>query len=55
MQLSETTLTAMMKCLINLIDGKRKNLKTSALDICIFLFNAIGSGNYLQMMQFCLK
>ena len=44
-----------MKCLASLIDGKRKNLKTSALDICIFACNAIGGENYLKLMQFCLK
>lgn len=55
MQLNENTLSSLMKCLSTLVDGKRKNLKNSALDICIFICNAIGSDNYMKLMQFCLK
>lgn len=44
-----------MKCLSNLIDGKRKNISNSVLDICIFICNSIGSDNYLQLMQYCLQ
>lgn len=44
-----------MKCLSTLIDGKRQNLRVAALDICISMCKSIGSDNYLQLMQFCLK
>jgi hypothetical protein len=55
MQLSENTLTTLMRSLMFTIDGKRQTLRTQILDICIFICEAITSGNYLQLMQFCLK
>lgn len=55
MQLSENTLTCFMKCLFNMIDGKRKCMQTAALDICLFVCRTITSDNYLNLMNFCLK
>lgn len=54
MQLSEDTLTRIMKALSTMVDGKRQTLRTSALDICMFVCESIGSDNYLKLMQFCL-
>ena len=45
----------LMRCLSSLIDGKRKNISNLALDICMSICNSIGSDNYLQLMQYCLK
>jgi len=55
MQLGENTLTTLMKSLSHLVDGKRQNLRNSALDICMFICESIGSDNYLTLMNFCLK
>ena len=44
-----------MKSLSCLVDGKRQNLRNSALDICMFICESIGSDNYLSLMNFCLK
>ena len=32
-----------MQSMVKLIKGKRKNLKTNALDICMFIYNKVGS------------
>jgi hypothetical protein len=42
-QLNPSTLQTIMKALSLLIEGKRNNLRTNALDICLFIFNQIGS------------
>jgi len=55
MGLSENTLSILMKSLSYLVDGKRQNLRNSALDICMFICDSIGSDNYLTLMNFCLK
>ena len=55
MQLSENTLTTLMISLSQLVDGKRQNLRNSALDICMFICESIGGDNYLTLMNFCLK
>ena len=44
-----------MKGMHYLITGKRNTMKTSALDVCIFIFNQIGSENYLQLMNYSLQ
>ena len=44
----------MMKGMSILVNGKRNNMKTSALDVCVFIFNQIGSENYLQLMDYSL-
>ena len=38
-----------------MIIGKRNTIKTSALDVCIFIYTQIGSENYLQLMNYSLK
>jgi hypothetical protein len=38
-----------------LINGKRNNMKTSALDVCVFICNQIGSENYMQLMNYSLN
>jgi hypothetical protein len=53
-QLNPNTLQILMKGMSHLIDGKRNNLRTSALDICIFIFNQIGSENFIQLMNYSL-
>lgn len=55
MQLNSDTLTSIMRCLSSLIEGKKQNMKLSALDICMYICNSINCDNYLQLMQFCLK
>ena len=55
MQLSKNTLNCFMKCLSNMVDGKRKSLQSAALDICLFVCRTITSDNYLNLMNFCLK
>lgn len=42
-QLNPVTLQTLMKALSLLIEGKRNNLRTNALDICLYIFNQIGS------------
>lgn len=53
-QINPNTLSHIMKGMSYLINGKRNNMKTSALDVCLFIFNNIGSENYLQLMNFAL-
>ena len=53
-QMNANTLQMIMKGMYFLINGKRNNMKTGALDICIFIYNQIGSENYLQLMNFSL-
>lgn len=55
MQLSENSLLTLMRCFSAIIDGKRQNLSKQAIDMCIFIFNCIGSENYMKLMQYCLK
>ena len=38
-----------------MIIGKRNTIKTSALDVCIFIYTQIGSENYLQLMNYSLQ
>lgn len=45
----------MMKNLYALIDGKRQNLKNQGLDICLYVYNLLGSENYLSLMNYSLK
>ena len=49
-QINPNTLQVIMKGMSYLIHGKRNNMKTSALDVCLFIFNNIGSENYLQLL-----
>lgn len=53
-QINPNTLQVIMKGMSYLIHGKRNNMKTSALDVCLFIFNNIGSENYLQLMNYSL-
>lgn len=53
-QINPNTLQIIMKGMYHLITGKRNSMKTSALDVCIFIYNAIGSENYLQLMNYSL-
>lgn len=54
-QINPSTLQIIMKGMHYLITGKRNTMKTSALDVCIFIFNQIGSENYLQLMNYSLQ
>jgi hypothetical protein len=54
-QLNPNTLTMIMQGMSYLINGKRNNMRTIALDVCTFIFNQIGSENYLQLMNFSLS
>jgi len=53
-QIHPNTLQILMKSLSLLINGKRNNMKTSALDVCIFMCNQMGSENFLQLMNYSL-
>lgn len=53
--LNPETLQNIMKNLAGLIDGKRQNLRNQGLDICLFIYNLIGSENYLSLMNYSLK
>lgn len=53
-QLDSSTLQMLMKGMSFLINGKRNNMKTSALDVCIFICNQIGSENYIQLSNYAL-
>lgn len=54
-QLNPNTLQVLTKGMSLHINGKRNNMKTSALDVCIFIFNQIGSENYMQLMNYSLS
>lgn len=54
-QLDPSTLQMLMKGMSFLINGKRNNMKTSALDVCIFICNQIGSENYIQLSNYALN
>jgi hypothetical protein len=54
-QLNPSTLQTLMKALSLLVEGKRNNLRTNALDICLFIFNQIGSENFLQLLNYALS
>ena len=41
-QINPNTLQMLMKGMSFLINGKRNNMKTSALDVCVFIYNQIG-------------
>lgn len=53
-QINPNTLQIVMRGLDLLINGKRNSMKTCALDICIQIYTAIGSENYLQLMNYSL-
>jgi hypothetical protein len=53
-QINPQTLQILMKGMSALINGKRNNMKNGALDICLFIYNQIGSENYLQLMNYSL-
>lgn len=42
-QINPGTLQIMMKGMSLCVNGKRNSLKTSALDVCVFIYNQIGS------------
>jgi hypothetical protein len=42
-QINPNTLQIIMRGMSFHIHGKRNNMKTSALDVCLFIFNNIGS------------
>ena len=54
-QINPNTLQKIMQGMHYLINGKRNTTKTSALDVCLFIFNNIGAENYLQLMSYSLK
>ena len=51
MQMNPNTLQGLMRGMSLLINGKRNNMRTSALDICLFIYAQIGEENYLQLMN----
>lgn len=53
-KLKPETLQKVMKALTFLLDGKRQNTKNWALEICMYVFNLIGSQNYLNLMVYVL-
>jgi hypothetical protein len=53
-KLQPETLQKVMKALTVMIDGKRQNTKNWALEICMYVFNLIGSQNYLSLMTYVL-
>jgi len=53
-QINPHTLQILMKGMSALINGKRNNMKNGALDICLFIYNQIGSENYLQLINYSL-
>lgn len=53
-QLRPETLQKLMKALVFLIDGKRQSNKNWGLDICMFMYNLVGSGNYFNLMSYTL-
>ena len=54
-QLNPETLQEIMRALQVLISGKRQNLHNQSLDICLYIYNLVGSDNYLYLMNFSLK
>jgi hypothetical protein len=54
-QINPNTLQMLMKGMSFLINGKRNNMKTSALDVCVFIYNQIGSENFLQLLNYSLS
>ncbi len=54
-QLNPSTLQMLTKGMSLHINGKRNNMKTSALDVCMFVFSQIGSENYIQLMNYSLN
>lgn len=54
-QLNPGTLQVLMKGMSLLVNGKRNNMKTSALDVCVFIYNQIGSENFLQLLNYALS
>jgi hypothetical protein len=54
-QINPNTLQMLMKGMSFLINGKRNNMKTSALDVCVFICNQIGSENFLQLLNYSLS
>lgn len=53
-QINPNTLQTLMKGMSLLINGKRNNMRTSALDVCIYICNQIGSENFLQLLNYSL-
>lgn len=54
-QINPGTLQILMKGMSLLVNGKRNNMKTSALDVCVFIYNQIGSENFLQLLNYSLS
>jgi hypothetical protein len=54
-QINPNTLQTLMKGMSLLISGKRNNMRTSALDVCIYICTQIGSENFLQLLNYSLS
>ena len=54
-QINPNTLQTLMKGMSLLINGKRNNMRTSALDVCIYMCTQIGSENFLQLLNYSLS
>jgi hypothetical protein len=54
-QVNPATLQTIMRGMHFLITGKRNSMRSSALDVCLFIYNQIGSENYLQLMNYSLQ
>jgi len=53
-QINPNTLQVIMRGMFVLITGNRNTLKSSALEVCFFIYNQIGMENYLQLMNYSL-
>ena len=54
MQMNPNTLQGLMRGMSLLVNGKRNDFRTNALDICLYIYNQIGAENYLQLMNYSL-
>ena len=53
-QMNLNTLQGLMQGMSLLINGKRNNMRTMALDTYMFIYGQIGGENYLQLMNYTL-
>ena len=54
-QINPNTLQMLMRGMSFLSNGKNNGMKTSALDVCVFIYNQIGSENFLQLLNYSLS
>lgn len=54
-QINPNTLQGLIRGMHLLVEGKRNNMKTSALDVLMFIANQIGSENFMQLLNYSLS